>query len=85
MRPDLLPVAKFFKLETLGETLVQAMGDHLTRHMYDSGQAVEAIPVQNSMGSSLNYRDFYDDELLALVEELYAPDFQSFGYIKGDF
>jgi hypothetical protein len=85
MRPDLLPVAKFFKLENLGETLVQAMGDHLSGHMYGSGLAVEGIPVQNSMGSSLDYRDFYDDELLALVENLYAPDFQLFGYIKGDF
>ena len=85
MRPDLLPVAKFFKLESLGGALVQAMGDHMSRHTYDSAQAVEAIPVQNSMGISLGYRDFYDDELIALVEELYAPDFQSFGYIKGDF
>ena len=64
---------------------MQAMGDHLSGHMYGSGLAVEGIPVQNSMGSSLDYRDFYDDELLALVENLYAPDFQLFGYIKGDF
>ena len=85
MRPDLLPVAKFFKLENLRETLVPAMADHLLRYKYSNSLAMEAMPVQNSTGSSLNYRDFYDDELMALVEELYAPDFQSFGYMKGDF
>lgn len=85
MRPDLLPGAQFFKLEGLSEVLVPAMVDHLAKHIDGIGLVVEAMPVQNAMGSTLDYRSFYDNEMLALVEDLYAPDFHSFGYIKGDF
>jgi hypothetical protein len=83
MRSDLLPDAQFFRLECLCESLVPAMADHLLRQGYAPGSSLEGLPMQNAMGGPGDYRSFYNVDLMSTVEELYATDFQWFGYAKG--
>lgn len=82
MRPDLLAGARFFRLENLHDALIPAMVEHLAGRGIRPGISPGPIPVQNAMAGSFDYRQIYDDDLKAIVEEIYSIDFQQFGYAK---
>lgn len=79
LMPRVVPYTRVFRFESIRE-LPDALQRHLSAHGVSSRIALQKA----NAGFASHWRDYYDEDSARTVAELYADDFQEYGYDPQD-